>query len=112
MSLITSWEGQAGALAPDQRDVGLHMHTIGSKPTAHSGPPVPSTPNYEDHNLAFPPDPDRDPEVGITIIGEAGTEVPAVTDEEEGSGDASAGPPRRTQRRGPRLPFYFRLGEG
>ena len=87
MDPINPCDSPSGAPAPDQRDVGPHLHTIGSKyakPTAHPGAEPPSTQRLEDHNLPDPYlDPARDPELGNTI-GEAGMEVPAYTAEEIG----------------------------
>ena len=97
--LITQGSIQAGPTGPDQRGVDPQP----AKTTAHPGAEPPSTPNSEDHNLAVPPDPDGDPEVGNPIIGaEApqGTEVP-------GSLEGRSGDLRSLVRVPP-----FRLGSG
>ena len=70
LGLIIPDEYQAGALAPDQRGVGPHAF----EPTARPEPQAPGKTPYEDHNLAPPSDPARDPEMGIPI----GTEVPPL----------------------------------
>ena len=93
--LITQDPIQAGTPVPDQRGVGPHAF----KPTARPEPQAPGNTPYEDHNLAPPSDPARDPEMGIPI----GTEVPP-----QGQLGAEAPASRIPGPSGP----DFRLGSG